>query len=80
MVLLPDQIGSVFYRCLSVPKKKQLPELETYRKRFTFQVPEKQYYFSNVEQNTILPRVPYSVILVYQCFAISCAILANALP
>jgi hypothetical protein len=78
MLLLPDQINSLFCRWLSVPKRKQLPELQTFRKRFTFQILGKQYCFSNVEQNNIFPRVPYSVIC--QCFAISCVILAKLLP
>ena len=78
MLLTPDQIDSVVCRWLSVPKRKQLPELKTYRKRFTFQISAQQYYFNNVQQNPILPRVPYSVI--YHCFAKSCVILANLLP
>jgi hypothetical protein len=93
MVLLPDQIDSVVCRWLSVPERKQLPELQVYRKWFPFQMAAKQYYFSNFEQNTILPRVPYSFIciciiwyimwymysVIYQCFAVSCVILANVL-
>jgi hypothetical protein len=45
MLFTSDQIESVFYTWLSVPKRKQLPQLQTYRKQFMFQIPVQQYYF-----------------------------------
>jgi hypothetical protein len=43
MLLTIDQIESVVCRWLSVPKGKQLPELQTYRERFMFQIPAQRY-------------------------------------